>query len=80
MKTKINPEFHQLNFDFILKYSEILMSCVEFKEIYCFNCKKTLGRYNEKYFSDLKMGEIIKANHSSHVHEGHDIVIRKITV
>ena len=56
------------------------MSFVEFKEIYCFNCKKTLGRYNEKYFSDLKMGEMIKVNHSSHVHEGHEIVIRKINV
>ena len=53
---------------------------MDFKEIYCFNCKKTLGRYNDKYFSDVKMGEIIKINHSSHVHEGHDIVVRKITI
>lgn len=50
-----------------------------FKEIYCHNCKKSLGRYNEKYFSDIKIVEIIKANHSSHIHEGHQVVIRKIT-
>jgi hypothetical protein len=53
---------------------------VEFKEIYCFNCKKSLGRYNEKYFTDQKMDEIIKANHASHIYEGHEIVIKRITV
>ncbi len=52
---------------------------MEFKEIYCFNCKRSLGRYSEKYFSDQKMGEIIKVNHSSHIHEGHEIVIRRIS-
>src|SRR2546426_18984 len=26
-----------------------------------------------------KIGEIIKVNHSSHVHEGHEIVIRRVT-
>jgi hypothetical protein len=53
---------------------------VEFKEIYCFNCKKSLGRYNEKYFTDHKMDEIIKVNHASHVYEGHEIIVRRITV
>ena len=52
---------------------------MEFREIYCFNCKKSLGRYNEKYFSEQKINEIIKANHSSHIHEGHDIVLKRIT-
>jgi len=58
----------------------VFLDVMEFKEIYCFNCKRTLGRYSEKYFSDQKMGEIIKVNHSSHVHEGHEIVIRRINV
>jgi len=53
---------------------------MEFKEIYCFNCKKSLGRYSEKYYSEQKMGEIIKASHSSHVYEGHEIVIRRVTI
>ncbi|HXX06263.1 MAG TPA: hypothetical protein VEJ68_05520 [Candidatus Bathyarchaeia archaeon] len=52
---------------------------MDFKEIYCFNCKKSLGRYNEKYYTDQKVGEIIKACHSNHVYEGHEIVIRRIT-
>ncbi len=56
------------------------MKFVDFKEIYCFNCKKILGRYSDKYYVDSKMGEIIKINHSTHVHEGHEIVIRKIAV
>ena len=50
-----------------------------FKEIYCFNCKKSLGKYSEKYYSDQKMGEIIKMNYSEHVYEGHELVIRRIT-
>jgi hypothetical protein len=52
---------------------------MEFKEIYCFNCKKSLGRYSDKYFTDQRIGEIIKANHSTHVYEGHSIVVRRIT-
>jgi len=51
---------------------------MDFKEIYCHNCKKTLGRYNEKYFSDMKIDEIINSNHASHIHEGHQIVVRRI--
>lgn len=52
---------------------------MDFKEIYCHNCKKTLGRYNEKYFSDLKIDEIINTNHASHIREGHHIVVRRTT-
>jgi hypothetical protein len=53
---------------------------MEFKEIYCFNCKKSLGRYNEKYFTDQKMDEIIKANHASHIYEGHEIAVKRVVV
>jgi hypothetical protein len=52
---------------------------VEFKEIYCNNCKKTLGRYNTKYFSDSRIAELIKSNHTSHYREGHQLSIRKIS-
>ncbi|WKT58985.1 hypothetical protein QVH35_02655 [Candidatus Nitrosotenuis chungbukensis] len=52
---------------------------VEFKEIYCNNCKKALGRYNTKYFSDSKIAELIKSNHTSHYREGHQLSIRKIS-
>jgi hypothetical protein len=52
---------------------------MHFKEIYCSDCKKILGRYNEKYFSELRITEIIKSNHASHIREGHKMTIRRIT-
>ncbi len=48
---------------------------MEFKEIYCLNCKKKLGRYNEKYFSDEKLNEIIVNNHNKCMCEGHNVII-----
>lgn len=51
---------------------------MEFREIYCNNCKKVLGRYNVKYYSEEKMGDLLKSSHSSHVREGHEIEIRRI--
>jgi len=52
---------------------------MDFKEIYCNNCKKVLGRYNVKYYSDDKIGDLIKSSHSLHLREGHEIEIRIIT-
>jgi len=52
---------------------------MEFKEIYCNDCKKVLGRYNIKYYSDDKIGDLIKSVHSLHLREGHEIEIRRIT-
>jgi len=51
---------------------------MEIREIYCNNCKKILGRYNLKYYSDDKIGDLIKSNHQLHVREGHEIDIRRI--
>jgi len=51
---------------------------LEFREIYCINCKRVLGKYNVKYYSELKIAELIKNNHVSHVREGHHLDIRKI--
>lgn len=53
---------------------------MECNEIYCFNCKKVLGRYNTKYFSGIKMGEIIMKNNMQCIHEGHQVSIRRITI
>ncbi len=52
---------------------------MEFREIYCSNCKKVLGRYNRKYFTDDKIGELLKTSYVSHVREGHVIELRKVT-
>ncbi|HXG14401.1 MAG TPA: hypothetical protein VNK25_04650 [Candidatus Nitrosotenuis sp.] len=52
---------------------------MEFKEVYCNNCKKTLGRYNVRYFSDAKIAELIKSTHAAHYRNGHELDIRKVT-
>ena len=51
---------------------------VEYREIYCNDCKKVLGRYNVKYYSESKIGEVIMTSHSNHVKEGHDIEQRRL--
>lgn len=51
---------------------------LEFREIYCNNCKKVLGRYNIKYYSEAKIAELIRNSHALHVRNGHHLDIRKI--
>jgi len=49
---------------------------MEFCEIYCKNCKKVLGKYNTKYFSEEKIGELIKTNYDTHVKSGHHLELK----
>jgi hypothetical protein len=46
-----------------------------FKEIYCSACKEKLGRYNEKYFSDDRLNQIIANNHVPCIRKGHNLII-----
>ena len=50
---------------------------MEFKEVYCENCKKVVGRYNIKFYNDEKINELLKTTHSTHIKKGHQISIRK---
>ena len=50
---------------------------MEFREIYCTNCKKVLGRYNIKFYDDTKIEEALKTTHVIHVRNGHRVNIRK---
>ena len=50
---------------------------MEFREVYCTNCKKVLGRYNIKFYNEDKIGELLKTTHANHVRSGHQINIRK---
>ncbi|MCH2407002.1 MAG: hypothetical protein MK224_03440 [Candidatus Nitrosopelagicus sp.] len=50
---------------------------MKFREIYCDNCKKSLGMYNVKYYSEHSVAEIIRIIHSFHSRAGHNIKIRK---
>lgn len=49
---------------------------MKFREIYCNNCRKILGRYNTKYYDGEKIKEILKSGHSIHVKKGHQVIIR----
>jgi len=50
---------------------------MKFREIYCNNCKKMLGRYNVKFYDNDKIKEILKSRHSLHVRQGHQVIIRE---
>ncbi len=50
---------------------------MEFREVYCLNCKKVLGRYNIKFYAEDKIDEILNTTHSTHVRNGHQVNIRK---
>jgi len=50
---------------------------MEFREIYCMNCKKILGCYNIKFYNEDKIGELLKTLHSTHIKSGHQVNIRK---
>ncbi|MCH2604473.1 MAG: hypothetical protein MKZ80_03635 [Candidatus Nitrosopelagicus sp.] len=47
-------------------------------EVYCYNCKKILGKYNNEFYSETQIGEVVKMIHATHIREGHDLVIRQI--
>lgn len=49
---------------------------MDYSEIYCRNCKKVVGRYNRKFYTEDRLGELLKTNHTEHVREGHQIEIR----
>ena len=53
-----------------------LVSTLDYSEIYCKNCKKVLGRYNRKFYTEDKIGELLKTSHLVHVKKGHQIEIR----
>ena len=50
---------------------------MEFREVYCANCKKVLGRYSTKFYSEDKIGELVNVTHAAHIRNGHQVSIRK---
>ncbi|MFP6577219.1 MAG: hypothetical protein VB736_00350 [Candidatus Nitrosopelagicus sp.] len=50
---------------------------MEFQEIYCHNCHKTLGKYNVKFYSETQIAEIIQTIHADHIKIGHHVEIRR---
>jgi len=50
---------------------------MEYRERYCSNWKKVLGRYNIKFYNEAKIEELLKTTHVTHVRNGHQVNIRK---
>ena len=50
---------------------------MEFREIYCDNCKKVLARYNIKYYSEEMDDSLIQTIHVAHTRGGHHVKIIK---
>jgi hypothetical protein len=48
-----------------------------FWEVYSEDMKRTMGIYNQKYFSEVKIGEIVKFVYASYIREGHHLIIRE---
>jgi hypothetical protein len=51
---------------------------MEFREVYCMNCKKVIGCYNTKFYDYGKIEELLKTTHVTHVRNGHRVNIRKL--
>ena len=50
---------------------------MEFREIYCDNCKKVLARYNVIYYSEDMVDALIQTIHVPHTRGGHHVKIHK---
>ena len=55
---------------------DINQGIMPFWEVYLDDMKKILGQYNQKYYSEAKIGEIVKMVYANYVREGHDLVIK----
>ena len=42
-----------------------------YREIYCRDCDRVIGRYNAKYYTEARVGEVIKMCHAGHIKLGH---------
>jgi len=51
---------------------------VTYIEIFCVSCRKPLGRYNTKFYSEDKIGGLLKTAHSVHMRDGHTINVRRV--
>lgn len=51
---------------------------IVYREIYCRDCDKIIGRYNAKYYTEARVGEILNTCHTGHVKLGHVVEQRRI--
>jgi hypothetical protein len=55
---------------------EKLCRNMPFWEIVLDNDDEIIGRYNQKYFSEQKIGEIVKKLYEQEIRQGHNLTIR----
>lgn len=60
------------------KDSTATTTTTHYTEIYCANCKKSLGRYNTKFYSEDKIMASLGTIHSTHIRDGHTINVRNL--
>jgi hypothetical protein len=53
-----------------------LVKFMGFWEIVFDDNKEILGRYNQEYFSEAKIGEIVKKLYEQQIKQGHNLSIR----
>jgi len=53
-----------------------IIKFMPFWEVVLDNDKEVLGRYNQEYFTEQKIGEIIKKLYEQEIKQGHDLSIR----
>ena len=55
---------------------EKLGKFMRFWEVVLDRDKEILGRYNQEYFSEQKIGEIVKKLYEQEIRQGHNLTIR----
>ena len=55
---------------------EKLCKFMRFWEVVLDKDKEILGRYNQEYFSEQKIGEIVKKLYEQEIKQGHNLSIR----
>jgi hypothetical protein len=55
---------------------EKLCKFMRFWEVVLDKDKEILGRYNQEYFSEQKIGEIVKKLYEQEIRQGHNLTIR----
>ena len=53
-----------------------LFKFMGFWEVVLDDNKEVLGRYNQEYFTEQKIGEIVKKLYEQQIKQGHDLSIR----
>jgi hypothetical protein len=55
---------------------ERICKIMPFWEIALDNGDEVIGKYNQKYFSEQKIGEIVKKLYEQEIRQGHNLTIR----